>query len=248
MLVKTRLEGRVPKFEDVTACLAMRIGKLEAFGDRYLADVHSGGVALINRILEISALTCDSPARTHFIFASDPDDAIEKETILRKRLIREVIFDLLSAEIQESASLSSLHPLNVSSLPTGHHRLEKKMAAGGISILSIQMAKDHQTSAELILQKWLHRHGLHTANQRYTHLDLLVRTQCTEAYDNAHSDSDAFGVAMLADVRGRLKEIADNDQEAVFGVRYEHLLGIASLATQDCKTWWSKPFSLAEEL
>jgi hypothetical protein len=121
------------------------------------------------------------------------------------------------------------------------------MAAGGISFQSIDAAKDHYRSAEFILQQWLHKYGHTVANQRLQQLNVIVNTQCAEAFDNTYSESHLFGKPMLADVRSRLNSVAKNDTSAVFQARYEQLLGIASIATEECRLWWSKKFDLENE-
>src|SRR5262249_59574288 len=138
-----------------------------------------------------------------------------------------------TAALQQTASRA-----DVSRLPTGGHILEKKMAAGAISFQSIDVAKDHQRSAEYLLQQWLHKQGTKVANDRYQQLSVIVRTQCAEAFDAAYSDSSLFGRRMLSDVRSRLGSVASTEGSSVFQARYEHLLGIASIATEECKVWW----------
>src|SRR5581483_11140635 len=115
---------------------------------------------------------------------------------------------------------------------------------GGISFQSIDAAKDHHRSAEFILQNWLHKYGLQSANQRFEQLSVIVNTQCAEAFDAVYSETDLFGSPMLTELRSRLREITKDDSESIFKTRYEQLLGIASIATENCKVWWSKKFDL----
>jgi hypothetical protein len=50
---------------------------------------------------------------------------------------------------------------------------------------------------------------------------------------------------MLNEVRSRLLTLS-LDRPHVFGLKYEHLLGFVSLATQQCHVWWSDPFEIPE--
>ena len=105
------------------------------------------------------------------------------------------------------------------------------------------MAKDHQTSAEHLLQQWVHILGPDAAKERYEHLDVLVRTRCAEAFDEVCAPGIPFGHSMLFSVRKRLVELA-KDKDATYGITYEQLLGFVSLATQECRQWWSDRFDL----
>ena len=245
-IIKTRLEGTVPKFEDITATVAVRVGNIDEFKSRYLLELYICGTTLIERILAASALPCDVPARTHFIYASNPLETAVQQVINHKRLTRDLVLDILRNSLAMAVTLRTTDASTIEHLPLGHHRLEQKMAAGEISFQSISIAKDHQASMEYVLQEWLHQYGVHMATKRFEQVDIIVRTQCAEAYDGAFSDLAAFGSAMLQDLRARLKVVAEKDKAATFGLRYEHLLGLVSLATQGCRIWWSKPFTIAE--
>lgn len=247
VLRRTRLEGNVPKFEDITGVVAIRIGKLDEFNRRYIPELYDCALALINHVLQASALTCDLPVRSHFVFATDPEHESVKQVINQKRITADIVLALLRSALQTAITLQTASTFKIEDLPLGHHLLERKMAAGGISFQSIEVAKDHQSSAEFLLQQWLYRYGPQTATDRYGQIDLMVRTQCAEAYDDTYSDTQLFGTQMLGNVRQRLKASVVNDADSLFGARYEHLLGTASLATQECKVWWSKNFDVFEE-
>ncbi|HZS26783.1 MAG TPA: dsDNA nuclease domain-containing protein [Candidatus Angelobacter sp.] len=244
VICKLRLEGTVPKFEDIVLNVASHIGQLPGFSARYLPELVEAAKNLINVILEASALTCHLPLRTHIIFATDPADALTKVTIEKKRITAALVRAAIETALQQAAQLQTATSVDVSNLPTGQHVLEKKMAAGGISFQSIDAAKDHHRSAEFILQNWLHKYGLQSANQRFEQLSVIVNTQCAEAFDAVYSETDLFGSPMLTELRSRLREITKDDSESIFKTRYEQLLGIASIATENCKVWWSKKFDL----
>jgi hypothetical protein len=240
---KIRLDGRVPKFEDITAAVTFAIGSIAAFKNRELPELLTCAETLISTILAASALTCHQPIRHHFVSASDPDDVIVKSKLQQKLIVREAVLELIQKSLAELATMSSNQTLDAKALPLGHHKLEKKMAAGEIPFHDIDLAKDHQLSAEYALQSWLGKYDYEQANKRYRQVDLIVRTQCLEAYDDEISASQPFGKSMLSNVRKRLKETASTS-DALFDLRYEHLLGLASMATQECKVWWSEPFAV----
>ena len=176
VLGKVRLEGKVPKFEDITLQVAAYIGKLEAFRARYLPELVEAARSLINLVLEASALSCHLPLRSHFVLATNPADDLAKVTILKKRITAALVQATIENALAEAAQLQTASSVDVSNLPTGQHVLEKKMAAGGISFQSIDAAKDHHRSAEFVLQQWLHKYGQKVATERLQQLMVIVKT------------------------------------------------------------------------
>lgn len=243
-LKKVELQGTVPKFEDMTASLIMKAAKLRPDITEVWA-LQACVKALIDRVLEASALSCDQPICSHFVSASSPADAALSAIISHKRI---VVSEVVSVITQTTAVLL-MPPANgnvmPTDIPTGSHILERKMAAGRISAPSISAAKDQQTSAEYQLQQWIARYGPEVASQRRNQVDLLVDTRCSEAFDNNRLADAPFGTAMLNDVRAAMKSLAEQ-KEQTFGLKYEQLLGFVSLSTQACRTWWSDPFPLED--
>jgi hypothetical protein len=243
VLCRVRLEGNLPKFEDITINVATKIATMEGYRSLPLERLNSCAVSLINHVQLSSGLTCDQPLRQHFVFSSSPTEEHSKAVISNKRISRDLILQLMAAHLAELILLHTSQPLKALDVPTGHHVLEKKMAVGGISYPSIAVAKDHQISAEYQLQRWVHILGPDVATQRFQHLDVLVRTRCAEAFDEVSRSGIPFGQAMLSRVRTKLADLAKN-KETTYGLTYEQLLGLVSVATQECRQWWSDPFDL----
>ena len=99
-------------------------------------------------------------------------------------------------------------------------------------------------SAEFLLQRWMHMLGPAAANERYQHLDVLVRTRCAEAHDEVNVTGSPFGHAMLSSVRTKISQLAQN-KDLALGLTSEQLMGFVSLATQECRQWWSEVFDLS---
>ena len=241
-LKKVALEGKVPKFEDMAAAVITKIGRLRPDIIEYRA-VEACGNALIERVLKASGLSCDQPIRSHFVFATSPEDASVLAIISDKRIVSNDVLSVVGGTFWPLLMPSSKGNVVPSNVPTGHHILEKKMAAGGISAPSISAAKDQQTSAEYVLQEWVAKYGAELASQRRNHVDLLVNTRCSEAHDNTYCSDVPFGSSMLSEVRAAMRSLA-LDKDQVFALKYEQLLGFVSLSTQACRTWWTDPFSL----
>jgi hypothetical protein len=244
VLCKVHLEGAVPKFEDMSAVVTSKLATVRPDLSSY-QTVAACAKLLIEKVLNASALSCDMPIRSHFVFSTSPSEALTQATINHKKITFEGLSAVLSASCQTLLVLASGTNQVPVDVPTGHHILEKKMATGGISVPSITDAKDQLASAEYILQQWIFRYGSATATQRKAHIDLAVRTRCSAARDNTYSEHSPFGSAMLAEVRTALMELS-GDTDHVFGLKYEQLLGFASLATQECRIWWSDFFLLED--
>jgi hypothetical protein len=129
-------------------------------------------------------------------------------------------------------------------MPKGMKKLELKMAMGGISLSSIELAKDHKTSTETQVLTWLRKYGVTKADKQYQHIKTIVRTECQEAHDLTSINDECFGKQMLIQTRERLRLVHDRESSSLFGLRYEHLLGIAGILTEECKIWWSTKFDI----
>ena len=243
-LKKVQLQGQVPKFEDMTASLIMKAAKLRPSIIEFWG-LEACVKALIDRVLEASALSCNEPISSHFVFANSPADSAIQSVIAHKRMALSEVMTIISQATSVLLMPSSNGNVMPNDVPTGSHIVEKKMAAGRISAPSISAAKDQQTSAEYQLQQWIARYGAGVASQRRNQIDLLVNTRCSEAFDRHRLDDAPFGTAMLADVRGAMALLAEQ-KDQTFGLKYEQLLGFVSLSTQVCRVWWSDPFPLED--
>jgi hypothetical protein len=244
VLMKVRLQGQVPKFEDMTASLIMKAAKLRPNIIEFWA-LEACVKALIDRVLEASALSCNEPISSHFVFGSSPADSSLQSVIAHKRLAMNEVVSVISqvtAVLLMPSSNGNVMPTDV---PTGSHIVERKMAAGRISAPSISAAKDQQTSAEYQLQQWIARYGAEVASQRRNQVDLLINTRCSEAFDKNRLDDAPFGTAMLSDVRTAIALLSEQ-KDQTFSLKYEQLLGFVSLSTQACRVWWSDPFPLED--
>lgn len=244
VLSRVSLEGSLPTFEDITMNVATKIGQSPAYKQRTLPDLFACAESLIDYIQRASALTCDLPIRTHFVLSSDPQELKVQSIVQRKLLTQEIILRLLAESLPALPTLQMSQTRDAINMPVGHHLLEKKMALGGISYPSIETAKDLQASTEYLLQTWIHTIGDVAAKERFHHLDVLVRSRCAEAHDEVYSDQHPYGTQMLIHLREKLKTLAA-EKHNTYGVSYEHLLGFVSIATQECRTWWSDRVDLS---
>jgi hypothetical protein len=244
VLSRVSLQGTLPTFEDITMNVATKIGQSPAYKQRTLPDLFACAQALIDYVQRSAALTCDLPIRTHFLLSSNPEEQRVQSIVQHKLLTQTTIIRLLGESLSALPALQMSQTRDAINMPVGHHLLEKKMALGGISYPSIETAKDLQASTEYLLQTWIHTIGDAAAKERFEHLDVLVRSRCAEAHDEVYSDQHPFGTQMLIQLREKLRLLVAENHNT-YGVSYEHLLGFVSIATQECRTWWSDRVDLS---
>ncbi len=176
----------------------------------------------------------------------------DAEAIEARRRIEAKLFtpERLRKVLQESLSTSSLlgHVAPEVAVPPGEarNRLERKLEAGGLSVVSINLATDLSASALHRFLEWCERFGEKEALRRYHHLKTLVLKDCASAHEDTKRDQERFGRKMLESLRARLVARTQAGSAAVFDCREEHLEGCAYELTSACKVWWSEPFDLNE--
>lgn len=246
VLEKTRIQGNLPKFDEIELSLIREIARFPGMEEHGYDVLQQAANSLINAMTQAASLAHDSPIKYYFALLDDPEREKENAIIEGKRISQEIVQCILDKSITSEALLRAYNPVPLSALPRGMSKLELKMAAGRISILSIHLAMDHKFSAEYLLDQWLYKHGEKKANERYEHLRTIVRTECQEAYDSVKNSDEPFGEKMLAEVRRRLRERHSQDKNSLFDCHYEHLLGFSGILTEDCTLWWSKAFEIPE--
>lgn len=242
---KLRLET-LPSMRDMRSALIEMLPKFPVIGDRLFSELGSITDACISDALKAAALAHDTARDRYLSVFSDPA-GIERDEILRGKCIdRDRLLGLFRLAQQSEHELCTSDAISVDELPKGMGKLELKMNAGGLSISNIGLAKDQKASTEFMLVSWLHRNGKELTDRRYRHLRTLVRSECQEAHDACKLQGKVFGNDMLNEVRRRLRERFDREEGQLFGAKYEHLLGMAGILTEDCYLWWSDEFTIGE--
>lgn len=238
----------LPSMRDMRAALIEMLPKFQEVGDRLYSELGTIADALIAEALKAAALVAHETARDRYLSVfNDPEQILTDEILRGKRLTRDRLLTIIRQALPPQPDLRTSDPISVEELPHGMNTLELKMAAGGLSIGNIGLAKDQKSSTEYLLTKWFHKNGKVSTDQRYQHLRTLVRSECQEAFDKAKAEGGTFGPAMLEDVRSRLRTRHRDEGDALFGCKYEHLLGMAGILTEDCTLWWSEEFQIPQE-
>ena len=219
--------------------LLTKIPNLKESKVEYVTDITK---KLIDKCLNAASLVHNSPKIGYFSILENPQDEKLKLIIKEKQITKESILNLIKEVTEDVDKSLLLASSSLSQMPKGIKKLVIKMEHGGLSKENIELAGDHKNSIDYQLALWNRKHGFSKADSHYQHVKTIVRTQCQEAYDVTISDEELFGLKMLNEVRKRLKIIHEEDKSSLFGLRYEHLLGICSILTEECKIWWSKKF------
>lgn len=237
----------LPSLRDMKSALIDMLPKFQEVGDRLYSELDTIADALIADALKAAALPNESARDRYLAVFDNPEQIRTNEVLAGKRITRERLLVIIRQTLPATPDLCTSDHFSVEQLPRGMTTLEKKMAAGGLSIGNIGLAKDQKASTEYLLLQWLHRNGKAATDKRYQHLRTLVRSECQEAFDKTKTDGHAFGPAMLEEVRTRLRDRHQTEEASLFGCKYEHLLGMAGVLTEDCTLWWSEEFDIPEE-
>ena len=247
VLQKVHLQESLPKFDDLESRLAQQIPEFYEVNEAGLDDLLYAARGLISQMLEASSLQHVSARSMYFALFSNPEQMEIDEIIEGKRINGVIVRRVLQDRLTDHASLSTRNPIPIENLPKGIRKTELKMGAGKISANNIRGAKDHKYATELLLDKWIHKHGVPKASKRFDQLKLIISNECREIYDQKYSENNPFGREMLIEVRNRLRARIESEPNLFFGCRYEHLLGVASILTEMCEVWWSKEFEIPSE-
>jgi hypothetical protein len=248
VLAKTHVEEEAPGLNDIESRLIKVLQRLPEFqGCRY-DELKRAINGLIQASSEAGSLSANDALTAYVALSPDPSNARIQVVVDGKRLTREKILSLLRSHLQPRALLSPHQPITIAELPSGMRRMELKMSAGGLSASNIDLAKDLRSSTETLLLEWLHKFGSVQANKQYEHLYVLVRSECQEAYDQQLTTVRPFGDSLLKEIRQRLRARFQIEPEKLWGCHYEHLMGMASLLTEECKLWWSQVFDLPKDI
>lgn len=234
----------LPSLKDMRAALIDMLPRFEEIGDRLHSELGALADGVVDEMLRAARLDQHSVRNRYLAVFNDPAAIEASEIIKGKRITKERLVLILRSVLPIQPTLCTNQPLSAADLPSTSGNIDAKMTTGGISINNVNLAKDLKSSTELILARWLHSEGKARTDARYQHLRTLVLNECQEAFDKAKGTTEVFGQKMLDDIRTRLRERFKEDKANLFGCSYEHLLGMASILTEDCPVWWSEPFVL----
>jgi hypothetical protein len=239
-LRKTSADDSLPKLADIEARL---IGTLAECWNRCADLIHGAVVRAARRLM---AECCHAASLGHLdvlpAYLPATASPAASEVVARisgKRFdssrLRAVLEDGVSATLALEGDLSDLE------LPSQADRnlLEKKLEAGGFSVVSQNSAADLRDKAEYLGLSWTQRFGREDGLQRYSHIRSLVLSDAATSFESVKNEAAPFGTAMLGLLRQQF-QIRRARGAQLYDCSNEHLEGVAFALTGECQVQWSR--------
>lgn len=239
VLQRTKLKKSedIPSLRRSLACALATTHK--ELADASLPTLEEAADALVMVALK-AASRHDRDMTEHFLL----DDIEEVEEVIESKTIDKAGLLVALAKHVEAGGLVAATPVL---LPATYSGLERKLSLGGLGGATIAAARDWQASMIWLQRKWASKYGETKASEYYQHLQTLARTECSTSFEHKYKKSQPFGRDMYLDVRPRLEaRLSDIPARYRGDCKVEHLLGCASLLTEQCEVWWSDEVDLAE--
>ncbi|MEZ6138966.1 MAG: dsDNA nuclease domain-containing protein [Zavarzinella sp.] len=239
-----------PSLTEMTAPVISLLATLECVGkNQSYDDLNSIAEALISEVATASSMTHASFKKHYFEICIDPEKAKADSILLAKRFDRARAEEVIRRAFRAKTPLADGTTFAADKLPVGTRTQQAKMTAGGIVIDDIEEAVQQRQAAEYVLSSWINKFGVSKANAQYQDLRSAVLTEANEAKRQAAEAQPGaqYGAAMLMLVKGRVRQLHQDSGNALHGVRYDQLLGIAGIMTEECPLWWSQRFDLHVE-
>ena len=167
------------------------------------------------------------------------DDLEAKARLDGKRFDRSRVIELVERLLSRPTLLEGIR----ATLPsTGSTEiLERKLALGGFSVVSVNSARDLRAAAEHLGIEWLSRFGENEGLRRHGHIRSVVLRDSATAYEETKRPGEPFGPLMQAALRRLLGVRRREGSSELFGCSDEHLEGHAFSLTSECQVVWSDP-------
>jgi hypothetical protein len=244
VLARLRLLGNISSMEDIKTNLTQKVAETLNLKGQTLGVIDGIAEKLILKHLDAASLSNDTSHSEYYVLSNDPGDEAIKAIIQNKRITKQIVLDLAKQQLEEPISLFIKDSAGIPKSSSSAKKLEAKMDAGGITYQNIELAKDQKYSFESLTVSWLYKYPEDEANKRYDQVVSIVKNQCQESFDEVFDEEELFGMKMLKVARAKLRTRHAGQESDFFDCKYEHLLGVAGVLTEDCKIWWSKHFNL----
>jgi hypothetical protein len=245
MLKKLKLDDSLPKLEEgIHQKLRTAIAESDReFRAATYADLEQAADALSHLTYIRSSKPVDGAAHLYVVFSSSPRVTAVDDAIRAKRIVKADITSALAIAIVMSPSFSAADPIDPNDIPSDLSVAEKKMTAGGLSATTVAASQDWLASAQSLQRRWAMKYDEGPARDRYNHVAVAVQTACSEAHEATASETRQ-GPPMLEKLKEVLKRKREEGTE-FFDCEEEHLLGHATIRTDQCKVWWGEEFAVS---
>ncbi len=243
-LMKIKLKPDIASLDNIFDVLVLHLSQIERLSNQTFGVLEALANQLVMKLFYASSLKYKIPLVDFFLGSNDPASEDIRNRLAAKKIRAIDVQSLIDRATEDPVSLFLQRGNELAEIPKGNRLLELKMDRGGISYENINLHKDYKYSAEMQIATWVHKHSEKRAKQQYDQVKLIVNTECQEAFDETRRDNGLFGKEMLQTVRARLRLRQQNEHDSFFDCKYEHLMGVSAILTEECRIWWSTRFKI----
>ncbi|MEQ9165465.1 MAG: dsDNA nuclease domain-containing protein [Fulvivirga sp.] len=242
-IAKIKLKGSYSSIEDIKQKLVFALRDVDFISKTSptLSTLEKLADVLVSKFFEMSSLGNNEENLSELFLSKRRNDS---NKIKSKRISKNELQSIISSYLSDPITLSVNVPESIGNIRATHDRLELKMDKGGIDYNNVDLHKDYKYSAQSHLVSLLYKLGPNESDALYNQVRLIVQTECQESYDENFKLDKEFGIDMLKDVRKRIRDRVSQEKDKFNGLSYEHVMGVASILTEECTVWWSVKFDL----
>lgn len=249
-LLRTTVRGHEAEIAHIRSSVQEALCTCPGIEDLPYTTVAAIAKALVTLTREASAKALRGPITELFAPGTNLKQAVDDQLLAGKRICKAdvlaVINQLKGGKPYEDISVSTL--VMPSDAPSDLVVAFRKLAKGGVEAGRVTNIEDRVRSFEALFLEWSRKYGVDEATKRYNNVLAAVQFEAAEAHASAEKGGEPYGSAMFGALADRLMARARDDRDQLHGCRPEHLIGAAGVLTQQCKTWWSPHFNVAEDI
>ncbi len=249
-LLRTTVRGHESEITHIRSNVQEALCECPGVKDLPYTAVAAIAKAVIQLARDASAKTLRGPITELFAPGTNLKRAVDNHLLAGKRIRKA---DVLAVIDQFKGGSKPYHDVDVTTLVTPADAPSdlvvafRKLAKGGVEAARVTNIEDRVRSFEALFIEWSRKYGADEATKRYNNVLAVVQFEAAEAHASAEKGAEPYGSAMYGTLAERLMTRARDDREQLHGCRPEHLIGAAGVLTQQCKTWWSPYFNVAED-
>jgi hypothetical protein len=249
-LVRTTVRGHGSDIAHIRNGVQEALCGCPGIKDLPYATVATMAKAVVQLARDASTKSLRGPITELFASGTDLKKAVDDQLLAGKRICKA---DVLAVIDQFRSGTKPYQDMDVSTLVTPADAPSdlvvafRKLAKGGVEAARVTNIEDRVRSLEALFIEWSRKHGSDEATKRYNNVLAAVQFEAAEAHASAEKGVKPYGSVMYGVLAERLMARAKADRDQLYGCRPEHLIGAAGVLTQQCKTWWSPHFNVAED-
>lgn len=216
----------------------------------YLSKIEhcsSLSVPQLSSILDLLVLEIHKKATKHvedslkdFIaFVDDGGKKQLKKEIEAKQILPETIEQI--TKNQKTVYLVSNTPASLQLKTGGIELMEQKMAAGGIGMMEVDSMRNLALSTHTyFLEEYDKSNGeAEEIKRKIDQIQVILGNEAAEAETETKKKDSQYGIEMLKSIEKRIRGLANERHDDVFGIKYEILKGSVGIMAGDCRIWFN---------